>query len=74
MLKDASSLVKCTDWGDAAATGCIMDVILVVIVARYLAATIPLVMVAAYFLQRFYLHTSRQVWSLQQPRLYGYGS
>jgi ATP-binding cassette subfamily C (CFTR/MRP) protein 1 len=38
-----------------------MDVILVVIVARYLAATIPLVMITAYFLQRFYLHTSRQV-------------
>jgi hypothetical protein len=47
---------------DVAATGCIMDVILVVvIVARHLAATIPLVIAAAYLLQKFYLHTSRQV-------------
>lgn len=38
-----------------------MDIVLVVIVARYLAAAIPLVIAVAYILQKFYLHTSRQV-------------
>lgn len=45
----------------AAAMLCLAKLIILVIFSKYLAATVPVVGTVLYFLQRFYLQTSRQV-------------
>lgn len=41
--------------------GCLMSIALIAIGSNYMAATIPLTIFALYWIQRFYLRTSRQI-------------
>lgn len=43
------------------ACGCLVKLIILCIVGRYLAASIPILLATLYIIQRFYLRTSRQV-------------
>jgi ATP-binding cassette subfamily C (CFTR/MRP) protein 1 len=40
---------------------CLMKVAILMVFAKYLGATVPVLLVTLYFLQRFYLRTSRQM-------------
>jgi ATP-binding cassette subfamily C (CFTR/MRP) protein 1 len=40
---------------------CVAELILIAIVSKYMAILAPFLMVLLYFLQKFYLHTSRQI-------------
>ena len=43
------------------ALACLMQIVIMMVFARYLGATVPVLIVLLYFLQRFYLRTSRQM-------------
>lgn len=53
------------------ALSCVAGALLIIIGAKYLAAAVPVALVALYYLQMFYLKTSRQIRHLGKKHLIG---